>query len=109
MDKRLLSPDRAILDVILRWEDGVKLVSADPMRFLLTGRNHWGQVFQNFIECHLDGEPEDGPPPRFVLFKLGPTVWKVSPSLYTPNSVHGYLTFVGVPDPAPWESRADTD
>lgn len=102
MDKRLLSPDKVVLDIVLQWGSGVRMVCATPLRFLLAGHNHLDRPFQQFIEPHLDGKPEDGPPPRFVMYRLGPGVWKITPSLYVPTMVHGYLTLVDVPEPAPW-------
>jgi hypothetical protein len=33
-------------------------------------------------------------------------VWILSPSLNIPGLIHGYVTLVGVPSPAPWEKKA---
>ncbi len=102
MDKRDLHPDQVTLDLVLRYGTEVRMLCAAPPRLLVVARNHRGQSFQVMLEPHLDGQPEDGPPVRFVLFPLGPSVWKLSPSLTVPSVVHAYLTLVGVPEPAPW-------
>lgn len=107
MNKSHLSPNQVTLDIVLPYATdgygiGVRMINKEPLRLLIVGTNHRGQVFQQIIEPHLDGGPDDGPPVRFVLFQLGPTVWKITPSLQVPGLVHGYLTFFNVPEPAPW-------
>lgn len=70
---------------------------------ILMGKNHQGKNFMLTAKFYLDGDAsEEGP--RFVMVKLGPTVWKLSPSIMH-ESVHAYVTVVGVPDPAPWEAK----
>lgn len=36
------------------------------------------------------------------LQKLGPGVWDVTPSIFFKGQFHGFVTLVGVPEPAPW-------
>jgi hypothetical protein len=53
----------------------------------------------------MDGESSpggNGAPPRFVLKRLGPGVWKVGPSIVSPGLLHAHVTIVDVPEPAPW-------
>lgn len=106
MGKQMLSPDQVVLDLVLPYSESPgKNAACLTARnvFVVVAQNHRGQFAQVMIKFHLGGEPEDGPPPRFVLWKLGPTVWKLSPSITAPGMLHAYLTIVKVPDPAPWE------
>lgn len=38
----------------------------------------------------------------YGLSKLGPGVWRVTPSLYVPDELHAYLVLCDVPEPAPF-------
>ena len=66
-------------------------------------KNHRGEYVSLSARVHFEGKPEEGPPARFVLGKLGPRVWKLAPSVLEQGRLHAYLTIVDVPDPAPWE------
>lgn len=101
-DQKQSSPDQVILDLIFDYGLDVRVLSSSPTRILLCGKNHLGERFQQILEINLDGEPDNGPPPRFVLLQLGSTVWKITPSLFVPSLVHGYITIINVPEPAPW-------
>jgi hypothetical protein len=39
--------------------------------------------------------------PRFVLRKLGPTVWKLAPSIRH-DLLHAFITIVDVPEDVAW-------
>jgi hypothetical protein len=111
-DKTDLSPDAVVVDLVLRY-------SADELRpnsfifcavptditkrtVAILATNHRDERVQVMFGFHLDGEPCDEPL-RVVMYKLGPTVWKTAPSLRVPGMLHACLTFVDVPEPAPWE------
>jgi hypothetical protein len=106
-DKLSLPPSAVVLDLILRWSRtignaGTATVNGSSLIF--AAKNHRGVFVVLSTPVHFDGEPEEGPPPRFVLFRLGPGVWKLAPSVLT-DVLHAYLTLVDVPEPPPWESR----
>lgn len=42
---------------------------------------------------------------RWPLLKLAPGVWDVAKSIHVAGQFHGFVTLVGVPDPAPWEAK----
>jgi len=110
MNKRDVPPDQVVLDIVLRWD--VRLFTAPhtatvvgdgPYRLALFAVNHQDHKVQQFIDLNFDGFPEDGPPPRFLMYRLGPGVWKVTPSVVVPGMLHAYLTIIGVPEPLPWQ------
>lgn len=110
MNKQELDPSQVVVDAVLTWVPGMpaKPGSGSVLRgnFFMAARNHRGQVVAFGFPVHTDGEPFDGDektPPRFVVYKIAPSVWKVSPSISHPL-LHAYLTLVGVPEPAPWET-----
>jgi hypothetical protein len=105
MNKQDLPPSAVVLDLVLTWSDkigkaGTATISKDGLTFAT--RNHRGEFVMLSAPVHYDGPAEDGPPPRFVLRRLGPGVWKLAPSVLTAQ-LHCYLTIVDVPVPAPWE------
>ncbi len=113
MDKRLLPPDHVVLHLVLRWTERAfaapNTARWKPGQLAILAVNHHGQRVQTWLDnVHADGAPADGPPPRFVLQRLGPTVWTLAPSLVVPGALHAYVTLVDVPDPAPWEDAART-
>lgn len=116
---RLLDPRSIVLDLVLEWaekigEQGTAKITRHELRhaeeapvevvwsMVMFVRNHRDEKLQLGAVIHFDDAPKDGVEPRFVLRKLAATVWKLSPSILQPN-FHGYVTLVGVPDPAPWE------
>ncbi len=104
--KRALPPENVTLDLVLRMGDKLQpggFISTAPHVIMALAVNHKGEKVQVMLELHADGAPEDWPV-RFLVYKLAPTVWKVAPSLTVPGMLHAYLTLVGVPSPAPWES-----
>lgn len=110
----LMHPHSVVLDVVLTWADTIgeqgrcKVVytpEADTWSLLMGLRNHLNEKFLHGVVVHFDGEPVAGTDPRFMLRKLGPGVWKLSPSILAPK-IHAYVTLIGVPEPAPWEGPA---
>lgn len=108
MNKQDLDPSQVVVDLVLTWVPTMpsKAGSASVLQgsFVLAARNHWQQYVSFGFPVVLDGEPFDGDdktPPRFVLYRIAPSVWKVTPSISHPL-LHAYLTLVGVPEPAPW-------
>jgi hypothetical protein len=62
-----------------------------------------------FLPIAMDGKPgtrEDG---RFAwaLTRLDTHTWDVTPSVHFPSQLHGHLTLIDVPDPAPWASAME--
>jgi hypothetical protein len=57
-----------------------------------------------------EGEQEDAAPgvkqwgamKRYGLERLGPGVWKLSPSLWAPGALHAFIVLRDVPEPAPF-------
>ena len=111
MNKQDLHPSQVVLDLVLKWSERIGTAGTATVRngsMTYAARNHRGEFTMSSVDVHFTGEPSSGLPPRFVLYKLHPTVWKLSPSVVT-DQLHAYLTIVGVPDPAPWESVADRE
>lgn len=104
-------PSEIVADVILRYSATMPLSGhAAILRGSLhiCATNHRKERIGLSFPIHLDGEPFDGDEtaaPRFVLFKIADSVWKVSPSI-AHDKLHAYLTIVDVPSPAPWEAPA---
>jgi len=90
----------------------------EPVGFVLREGADWMLVLR--IECQFykmpvhDGEPEGtkedvdlgvkgwGEMKRYGLSRLGPGVWKLSPSLWAPGALHAFIVLVDVPEPAPF-------
>ena len=71
---------------------------------LIATKNHRGQFVSLATPVYFDGESFDGDattPPRFVLRKLGSTVWKLAPSILH-DQLHAYVTIVDVPEGVSW-------
>ena len=110
------SPSDVVLDIVLRWAWaetigalGARVMADEPgnpesaWKLWFVTKNHRGEYVSLSARVHFEGKPEEGPPARFVLGKLGPRVWKLAPSVLEQGRLHAYLTIVDVPDPAPWE------
>jgi hypothetical protein len=39
------------------------------------------------------------------MVRLAPGVWDLPKSIHAPGQFHGFVTLLGVPDPAPWEAN----
>ena len=63
----------------------------------------WRIVNQNgtWWYYHANGNWSSWDGTRWNLYQLAPTVWKLTPSILD-DRIHGYVTLVGVPVPAPW-------
>jgi hypothetical protein len=51
----------------------------------------------------IDVDPMGTRADRWPIYQLGPGVWDLSKSVHAEGQYHGFVTVVGVPDPAPWE------
>lgn len=110
MNKQDLPPHKVVVDLVLWYLNQMPkntgyAFRSDSGTLVISAVNHLGQPVCLSLQTHLDGEPFDGDektPPRFVLYKIAPSVWKVSPSVLNPM-LHAYVTIVDVPEPAPWE------
>lgn len=97
-------PSTVCLDIVLRWADllgapGTAKVMGDTL-ILCAVNNRKQKVMLN---VPLSSEPARiGRDPRWNLVQLGATVWKLTPSILD-ERIHGYVTIVDVPEPAPWE------
>ena len=100
-----LNPMTVVMDIVLKWNEEIfhhlhtAKVVGDSLFIFTT--NHRSEPLQFVIDVHFSGSP-CLKPPRWVLLKLGPTVWKLAPSILT-EKLHAYITIINVPDPAPWE------
>lgn len=102
-----MSPDKITLDLVVCFGEKLQpngCILSAPRVLVVLAANHQSQLVQVMLPFNLDGLILDGPPPRFVLYKLGPGVWKLAPSVTVPGMLHAFITIVGVPDPAPWET-----
>jgi hypothetical protein len=102
-DAEKLEPSSVCLDIVLRWDEmlgtpGTAKVVGKTM--ILTALNH--RKHKVMVNVPLSEEPARvGSDPRWNLYQLAPTVWKLTPSILD-DRIHGYVTLVGVPVPAPW-------
>jgi hypothetical protein len=101
-----LPPNAVVVDLVLRWSStigkaGTATVNDGALTF--AARNHLGSFVMMSCPVHFDGEPSVEPP-RWVLWRLGPGVWKLSPSVKD-ERLHAYVTIVDVPEPAPFLSK----
>ncbi len=107
MNKQDLPPSAVILHLVLRWAPTIGKAGTATVRdsgLTFAAKNHRGEFVMMSSPIHFDGEPQDGPPPRFVLVRLGATVWTLVPSVLAQN-LHAYITVIDVPDPPPWEGK----
>jgi len=109
VNKKDLRPDQVVLDLVLTYSPTMPMLGRAAVLhggLIIAAKNHREQFVSMSLPVHFDGEPFDGDPgaglpPRWVLFKLGPTVWKLSPSVLD-QSLHAYITIVGVPEDVSW-------
>lgn len=100
MNKSELEPHQVVLDTVLKYSAFMpKLGQCAVLQgnFIFATKNHRGDYVSMAVPVHFDGEPADGENPRFVLWQIAPTVWKLSPSVLHPL-YHGYITIVDVPE-----------
>jgi hypothetical protein len=115
MNKQHLTPKEVVVDLVLKCSTtmprlGYAAVLHDNL--IIATKNHLGQSVSFSLPVNFDGVPVEGdniPPARFVLFELGPTVWKLAPSILH-DTLHAYLTIIGVPEDVAiaWRARRDT-
>ena len=106
-NKNDLRPDQVVLDLVLSYcttmpkfgfaavLGGGDLAGTVPS-LIIASKNHLGQPTMTGVPIYFDGDPFDGDPvetkpPRFVMRKIGSTVWKVAPSIATPL-LHAFVT-----------------
>lgn len=96
-------PSAVCLDIVVKWAETLgapgtaKVMGAT---LIITAVNHRKQKVM--LNVPLSNEPARiGRDARWNLLRLGPTVWKLTPSILD-ERIHGYVTIVEVPEPAPW-------
>jgi hypothetical protein len=96
-------PHKVCLDIILTWAESLGSPNTAKVMgstLILCAVNH--QKRKVMLNVPLSDEPARiGKDPRWNLMRLGPTVWKLTPSILD-ERIHGYVTIVDVPEPAPW-------
>lgn len=98
-----LRPDQVVIDVILRWTDGMPKIGEATIKqgaLIMCGQNHLGKAVTLSFPVNFDGEPREGDDPRFIIFGIWPRVWKVAPSVKH-ELLHGFVTIVGCPEVSP--------
>ena len=112
MNKQDLLPSQVVVDLVLQYSAVMpKLGEAAVIQdnLLIATRNHLGQFVSFGMPAHFDGDPFDGDattPPRFVLRKIGATVWKLAPSIKH-DLLHAFITIVDVPPAITWVPVTD--
>ena len=107
MNKLDLEPHQIVVDLVVSYSTTMPRVNQAAVlsgNLIICAQNHRDQKLMLSIPVHFDGDPFDGTetaPPRFVLRKLGPTVWKLMPSIKH-DLLHGFVTIVNVPEDAAW-------
>lgn len=107
MNKQDLQPHEVVVDLVLKYSPTMPRLGMAAVlggNLIIAAKNHRGQFVSFGLPIGFDGKPFDGDentPPRFVLFKLGPTVWKLSPSILH-ELLHAYVTIVQVPEDVSW-------
>jgi len=96
-------PHEVCLDIVVKWADLIGVAGTAKVMgstLILCAFNHRKQKVM--LNVPLSDEPARiGRDPRWNLIRLGPTVWKLTPSILDAR-LHGYVTIVEVPEPAPW-------
>lgn len=105
----IVDPDNVVLDLVLRYHPTLDLSPGEAFvtrnSLIVLATNNVREAYGLTVPLSRDGPPsdgQDGVPVRFCLYRLGPTVWKLAPSIRVPR-LHAYVTVVGCPDPAPWD------
>lgn len=109
MNKRDLLPSQVVLDLVLRYSATMPALGHAAVlngSLLIAARNHRGEYVSLSAPVAFDGEPFDGDagkPPRWVMRRLGSTVWKLAPSILS-DMLHAYITIVDVPEDVAWDA-----
>jgi hypothetical protein len=107
MNKQDLEPHQVVLDLVLKYSATMPRVDHAAVlngNLILLAKNHRGMAYTLSFPVHFDGEPFEGDAltsPRFMLRKLGSTVWKLAPSILH-DMLHAFITIVGVPEDVTW-------
>lgn len=107
MRKQNLLPSEVVVDLVLQYSAAMPIVGAAAVlkgSLLVATKNHLGQLVSLGMPVRFDGDPFDGDattPPRFVLRKIGATVWKLAPSIKH-DLLHAFVTIVDVPPAIIW-------
>jgi hypothetical protein len=108
--------DSIIMRLIVHWVDSPELAvtsSGAPHGCISRDKvGTWRLAFavqrgkkrrqRHFVDVDPMGTRQD----RWPLHRLGAGVWDLSKSVHVAGQFHGFVTLVGVPDPAPWEASA---
>lgn len=112
MNKQSLLPSEVVVDLVLQYSAVMpKLGEAAVLQgnLLIAAKNHLGQFVSLGTPVHFDGDPLYGSetaPPRFVLRRIGATVWKLAPSIKH-DLLHAFITVVDVPPAVAWVPVTD--
>ena len=107
MSKQNLLPSEVVVDLVLQYSAAMPIADQAAVlkgSLLIAAKNHLGQFVSFGMPAHFDGDPFDGDattPPRFVLRKIGATVWKLAPSIKH-DLLHAFVTIVDVPEAVAW-------
>ena len=105
--KQNLLPSEVVVDLVLQYSAAMPIAGQAAVlkgSLLIATKNHLGQFVSFGIPAHFGGHPFDGDaatPPRFVLRKIGATVWKLAPSIKH-DLLHAFVTIVDVPEAVTW-------
>jgi hypothetical protein len=101
--KQDLLPHEVVVDLVLNYSPKMPMAGQAAVlsgSLMMLAKNHRGEGVTFGVPIHFNGVPFDGDaskPPYFVLHKIAPTVWKLSPSIKH-AMLHAYVTIVGVPE-----------
>jgi hypothetical protein len=106
MNKQDLSPSDVVIHLVLKWASKIGQIGTATIRdgsLTFSAKNHRGDFVTMSTPVHFDGKSQGGVSPRFMLVRIGATVWTLVPSVLAEN-IHAFITVIGVPDPPPWET-----
>lgn len=107
MNKQDLLPHQVVVDLVLKYSPTMPRLGMCAVlsgSLIIAAKNHLGDFVSLSLPVNFDGDPFDGDtvsPPRFVLRKLGSTVWKLAPSVLH-DQLHAFVTIVEVPEDVSW-------
>lgn len=107
MNEQDLEPSQVVVDIVVAYSPVMPMAGQAAVlhdHLMICTRNHRGQALSFAFPIHFDGETSNGDgtaPPRFILYKIAPTVWKLAPSI-NDDLLHAFVTIVGVPEDVTW-------
>jgi len=110
VNKRDLDPREIVVDLVVGYSPSMPRVGQAAVlngSLIICAQNHRDQKLTLAMPITFDGDPFDGDeiaPPRFALRKLGPTVWKLAPSIKH-DLLHAFVTIVEVPEDVTWGKK----